>query len=95
MRQAVIDLPFGTKADTAIKKRNDLAAGLDLDEVQVWPERVRGTAGSARRLALWMADEDPYAKPSGLWPLIAKGVVDVFQPSRSARTSAAGRCGCC
>ncbi|WP_433721730.1 cell division protein FtsK [Actinoplanes sp. CA-051413] len=78
--RAVIDLPFGTKADTAIKKRNDLAAGLDLDEVQVWPERVRGTAGSARRLALWVADEDPYAKPSGLWPLIAKGVVDVFEP---------------
>ena len=50
--RAVIDLPYGTKADTAIKKRNDLAAGLDLDEVQVWPERVRGTAGSARRLAL-------------------------------------------
>jgi S-DNA-T family DNA segregation ATPase FtsK/SpoIIIE len=77
--RAVIDLPFGTKADTAIKKRNDLAAGLDLDEVQVWPERVRGTAGSARRLALWVADEDPYAKPSGLWPLIAKGTVDVFE----------------
>jgi len=78
--RAVIDLPYGTKADTAIKKRNDLAAGLDLDEVQVWPERVRGTAGSARRLALWVADEDPYAKPSGLWPLIAKGSVDVFAP---------------
>jgi DNA segregation ATPase FtsK/SpoIIIE, S-DNA-T family len=78
--RAVIDLPFGTKADTAIKKRNDLAAGLDLDEVQVWPERVRGTNGSARRVALWVADEDPYAKPSGLWPLIAKGQVDVFEP---------------
>ncbi|GIE30017.1 cell division protein FtsK [Actinoplanes italicus] len=78
--RAVIDLPFSVKADTAIKKRNDLAAGLDLDEVQVWPERVRGAAGSARRLALWVADEDPYAKPSGLWPLILKGVVDVFEP---------------
>jgi S-DNA-T family DNA segregation ATPase FtsK/SpoIIIE len=78
--RAIIDLPFGVKADTAIKKRNDLAAGLDLDEVQVWPERVRGSAGSARRLALWVADEDPYAKPSGLWPLIAKGSVDVFEP---------------
>ncbi|GGL05332.1 cell division protein FtsK [Mangrovihabitans endophyticus] len=77
--RAVIDLPYGTKADTAIKKRTDLAAGLDLDEVQVWPERVRGTAGSARRLALWVADEDPYAKPSGLWPLLAKGGVDIFE----------------
>jgi S-DNA-T family DNA segregation ATPase FtsK/SpoIIIE len=78
--RAVIDLPYGTKADTAIKKRNDLAAGLDLDEVQVWPERVRGTAGSARRVALWVADEDPYAKASALWPLLAKGAVDIFEP---------------
>ena len=78
--RAVIDLPYGTKADTAIKKRNDLAAGLDLDEVQVWPERVRGTAGSARRVALWVADEDPYAKASALWPLLAKGSVDIFEP---------------
>ncbi len=78
--RAVIDLPYGTKADTAIKKRNDLAAGLDLDEVQVWPERVRGTAGSARRVALWVADEDPYAKASALWPLLAKGAVDSFEP---------------
>ncbi|ROO50813.1 S-DNA-T family DNA segregation ATPase FtsK/SpoIIIE [Micromonospora sp. Llam0] len=78
--RAVIDLPFWTNADKAIKKRDQLAAGLDLDEVQVWPERVRGTAGSARRLALWVADEDPYAKGSGPWPLIAKGSVDVFAP---------------
>jgi S-DNA-T family DNA segregation ATPase FtsK/SpoIIIE len=78
--RAVIDLPYSVKADTAIKKRNDLAAGLDLDEVQVWPERVRGTAGSARRLSLWVADEDPYAKLSALWPLIAKGSVDIFEP---------------
>ncbi|GAA1026753.1 FtsK/SpoIIIE domain-containing protein [Virgisporangium ochraceum] len=78
--RAVIDLPFGITADRAIKKRTDLAAGLDLDEVQVWPSRVRGTAGSARRLALWVADEDPYAKPSGPWPLIARGEVDIFAP---------------
>jgi S-DNA-T family DNA segregation ATPase FtsK/SpoIIIE len=78
--RAIIDLPYSTTADKAVKKRNELAAGLDLDEVQVWPERVRGTAGSARRLSLWVADEDPYAKPSGAWPLIAKGTVDVFEP---------------
>jgi len=27
-----------------------------------------------------VADEDPYAKISALWPLIAKGSVDVFEP---------------
>ncbi|MEO3747142.1 cell division protein FtsK [Plantactinospora sp. B5E13] len=78
--RAVVDLPYTTTADKAIKKRTELAAGLDLDEVQVWPERVRGTSGSARRLSLWVADEDPYAKPSGLWPLIDKGSVDIFAP---------------
>lgn len=78
--RAVVDLPFGVTADKAIKRRTDLAAGLDLDEVQVWPSRVRGSAGSARRLALWVADEDPYARPSGPWPLIARGEVDVFNP---------------
>ncbi|RKR89538.1 S-DNA-T family DNA segregation ATPase FtsK/SpoIIIE [Micromonospora pisi] len=78
--RAIVDLPFWTNADKAIKKRDQLAAGLDLDEVQVWPERVRGSAGSARRLSLWVADEDPYAKGSGLWPLIAKGTVDIFSP---------------
>ncbi|GIG85106.1 P-loop NTPase family protein [Plantactinospora endophytica] len=78
--RAVVDLPYTTTADKAIKRRTELAAGLDLDEVQVWPERVRGTSGSARRLSLWVADEDPYAKPSGLWPLIDRGSVDIFAP---------------
>lgn len=50
--RAFVDLPWGTTAEQAIKRRDRLASGLDLDEVQVWPERVRGTAGSARRLAL-------------------------------------------
>ena len=27
-----------------------------------------------------MADEDPYAKASALWPLLAKGSVDIFEP---------------
>lgn len=79
--RAVIDLPYGKTADQAIKKRTALASGLDLDEVQVWPDRVRGTAGSARRLTLWVADEDPYAKPSGPWPwAAAKTEASLFEP---------------
>ncbi|MPZ63429.1 MAG: cell division protein FtsK [Propionibacteriales bacterium] len=66
--RATVDLPWGVTAEQAIKRRDRIASGLDLDEVQVWPERVRGTTGSARRVALWVADEDPYAKPSGRWP---------------------------
>ncbi|MGH3658611.1 MAG: cell division protein FtsK, partial [Micromonosporaceae bacterium] len=79
--RAVVDLPHGKTADQAIKKRVEIASGLDLDEVQVWPERVRGTTGSARRVALWVADEDPYAKPSGTWPwAAAKTTVSLFDP---------------
>ncbi|MQA16951.1 MAG: cell division protein FtsK [Pseudonocardiaceae bacterium] len=78
--RAVVDLPWGVTADKAVRKRVELAAGLDLDEVQVWPERVRGTTGSARRVSLWVADEDPYAKPSGTWPLVDKGTVSLFEP---------------
>lgn len=77
---AVIDLPYRTTAAKAVKARESIAAGLDLDELLVWPERVRGTTGSARRMRLWVADEDPYAKPSGAWPLIEHGTVDLFEP---------------
>ncbi|WP_088283805.1 cell division protein FtsK [Kineosporia sp. A_224] len=78
--RAVLDLPYSTTADQAIRKRDAIAAGLDLDESMVWPERVRGTTGSARRLALWVADEDPFGKPSGTWPLAQRGAVDLFAP---------------
>ncbi|MBV1851900.1 cell division protein FtsK [Catellatospora tritici] len=76
--RAVVDLPYSTTANQAIKRRDQIAAGLDLDEVQVWMDRVRGSSGSARRLVLWVADEDPYATSSGAWPLTDRGSVDVF-----------------
>jgi DNA segregation ATPase FtsK/SpoIIIE, S-DNA-T family len=84
--RAVIDLPYGTTADQAIKRRTEVASGLDLDEVQVWLDRVRGTSGSARRLVLWVADEDPYAKPSGAWPWLGDPTT-----SSSSSTAAGGR----
>src|SRR6266545_4660193 len=85
--RAVIDLPYGTTADQAIKKRTEVASGLDLDEVQVWLDRVRGTSGSARRLVLWVADEDPYAKPSGAWPWLG----DSTTPATSSGPTPRGR----
>ncbi|MPZ61591.1 MAG: cell division protein FtsK [Propionibacteriales bacterium] len=79
--RAVIDLPWGVTAEQAIKRRDRIASGLDLDEVQVWLERVRGTTGSARRVGLWVADEDPYAKPSGRWPWAEqKAEASLFEP---------------
>lgn len=81
--RAVIDLPYGKTAEQAIKKRTAVASGLDLDEVQVWLDRVRGTAGSARRVVLWVADEDPYAKPSGRWPWLTAGAGGQVKPGAS------------
>jgi S-DNA-T family DNA segregation ATPase FtsK/SpoIIIE len=77
---AVIDLDFHYTAEQAIKRRQQIAAGLDFDETQVWLDRVRGTAGSARRLKLWVCDEDPFEQSSGPWPLLRAGTVDVFSP---------------
>ena len=77
---AVIDLPFGSKASDAIKKREDLAAGLDIDEVQVFLSRHRGTDGSARRVSLWVADTDPYAEQPPISPLAALESVDFWKP---------------
>lgn len=78
--RAVVDLPFSTRADKAIRARDAIAAGLDLDEMQVWLERVRGTTGSARRVVLWVGDEDVFAKPPAAWPLAERGTVDLFAP---------------
>lgn len=77
---ATIDLDFHYTAEQAIKRREQLAAGLDFDETQVWLDRVRGTAGSARRLRLWVADEDPFEQSAGPWPLLKAGTVNVFAP---------------
>lgn len=76
---AVIDLPYGHKAIEAIKKLDDIAAGLDVDEVQVFVERVRGDGGSARRISLWVANRDPYAVRPPLTPLAEVEKVNLWQ----------------
>jgi S-DNA-T family DNA segregation ATPase FtsK/SpoIIIE len=77
---AVIDLPYGSKASDAIKRREDIAAGLDIDEVQVFLTRHRGTDGSARRVSLWVADTDPYAEKPPVSPLAVLESVDFWKP---------------
>lgn len=76
---AVIDLPYGHKAIEAQKKVEDIAAGLDVDEVQVFVERVRGDGGSARRISLWVANRDPYAARPPLTPLAETEKVNLWQ----------------
>ena len=76
---AVVDLPYGSKASDAVKRREDIAAGLDIDEVQVFLSRHRGRDGSARRVTLWVADEDPYAERPPVSPLAALESLDFWR----------------
>lgn len=75
-----LDLPYGTEAVTAIKRRGRIASGLDYDERCVFLTRVRGGDGSARRVRLWVADEDPLAIPAGRSPLLTTARVNFWQP---------------
>lgn len=77
---AVVDLPFGKKAADALKKVEDIAAGLDVDEVRVFLERVRGDSGSARRVEMWVANRDPYGQLPPVTPLADMAQVDFWKP---------------
>lgn len=65
-----VDLPATRKAADVIKHREALASALAVDEVQLIVERVRGRGGHAGRVALWVADRDPYATPPARTPLL-------------------------
>lgn len=77
--RVVIDLPYGVTAEQAIDKRGALASGLDVDDRCVFLARVRGAAGSARRLSVWVADSDPLAVPAGPSPLIRAARVNFWE----------------
>lgn len=64
-----VDLPATRKAADVVKNREALASALAVDEVQLIVERVRGNGGHAGRVAMWVADEDPYAQPPVRTPL--------------------------
>lgn len=76
----VLDLAYGKTADKAIELRDPIASGLDVDERQVFLSRVRGAAGSARRLHLWVCEVDPLSIPAGRSPLIDLGFVNFWKP---------------
>lgn len=69
--RAVVDMPGGHTASKALARREQIAAGLGIDEVRVFLERVRGDEGSARRVSCWVADRDPYAARPVVSPLAA------------------------
>ena len=70
-----VDLPATRKAADVIKNRDALASALAVDEVQLIVERVRGRGGHAGRVAMWVADEDPYATPPVPTPLVRGGAL--------------------
>ncbi|HEX2300759.1 MAG TPA: cell division protein FtsK, partial [Pseudonocardiaceae bacterium] len=75
-----VDLPATRKAADVIKNREALASALAVDEVQLIVERVRGNSGHAGRVAMWVADQDPYASPPVRTPLLAAERWDAWQP---------------
>jgi DNA segregation ATPase FtsK/SpoIIIE, S-DNA-T family len=76
----VVDLPATRKAADVIRGRDALASALAVDEVQLIVERVRGRGGHAGRVAMWVADEDPYASPPVLTPLVTAERWDAWVP---------------
>jgi S-DNA-T family DNA segregation ATPase FtsK/SpoIIIE len=75
-----VDLPATRKAADVIKQRDALASALAVDEVQLIVERVRGRGGHAGRVAMWVADEDPYATPPIPTPMITADQWDAWVP---------------
>ncbi|WP_394613116.1 cell division protein FtsK [Lentzea sp. JNUCC 0626] len=75
-----IDLPPSRKASDVISKREALASALAVDEVRLIVERVRGDAGHAGRLALWVGDADPYAADPVPSPLATASSWDLWRP---------------
>ncbi len=75
-----VDLPATRKAADVIKHREALASALAVDEVQLITERVRGVGGHAGRVALWVADRDPYASPPLPSPLVKADRWDAWRP---------------
>jgi S-DNA-T family DNA segregation ATPase FtsK/SpoIIIE len=75
-----IDLPATRKATDVVKNREALASALAVDEVQLIVERVRGNGGHAGRVAMWVADSDPYAVPPIRTPLLTLERWDAWRP---------------
>jgi S-DNA-T family DNA segregation ATPase FtsK/SpoIIIE len=75
-----IDLPATRKATDVVKNREALASALAVDEVQLLVERVRDNGGHAGRVAMWVADTDPYATPPTRTPLLEVACWDAWRP---------------
>ncbi|MGI5127479.1 hypothetical protein ACQEVB_11775 [Pseudonocardia sp. CA-107938] len=77
--RVILDLPYGRTAEEAMVRRTQIASGLDIDERCLFLHQVRGAAGSARRVSVWVADTDPLAVPAGPSPLIRAERVNFWE----------------
>ena len=71
-----IDLPYGRGLGDAIKAKDGIASGLDVQVSQVFLHR---DPTSHRRHYLWVADRDPLAVPVGRTPLLACRQTDIWK----------------
>ena len=73
-----VDLPYGRGLSDAIKAKDAIASGLDVQVSQVFLHR---DPTSNRRHHLWVADRDPLAVPVGRTPLLACRQTDIWKPA--------------
>jgi S-DNA-T family DNA segregation ATPase FtsK/SpoIIIE len=76
--RVLVDLPYGTGLPDAVKAKDSIASGLDVQVSQVFLHR---DPSSIRRHVLWVADRDPLAVPVGRTPLLSGRPTDVWQPA--------------
>lgn len=74
---AHVALPYGKTVADAAGATEQLASGLDVDEVQVFVDKL---PGSQRRVALYVADQDPFTLPPRPSPLAKAPQVSVWDP---------------
>jgi len=77
--RVILDLPYGTPAKKAVLKRAEIASGLDVLAGQVFIAAESGATGSARRIELWVAEQDPTTVPAGPSPLLTASGVNFWQ----------------
>jgi DNA segregation ATPase FtsK/SpoIIIE, S-DNA-T family len=70
-----VRMPLGTKASDVIARKELLAANLGRLDVETWP----AVGLQANILDLWVADQGALDGPPPPWPLLHRGVVDVYE----------------
>ena len=76
--RAELDLPHGITAVDVIEKREQLASGLRRPLGCVWPEPV--DEQHTGRLVLWVGDRTLAKSAAPVFPLLERGVTDMFKP---------------